>query len=121
MLDLSGQAKAATTADGRPPEHPAEDADAGGLFGGEVFVRVFVGVLAANAQAAARGAVEVFDAEHAVVVEGVNLAVFDVGGAAVDAEGKTPLPAAIESALRNLGCGHISPEVTPYIHGAMNQ
>lgn len=34
--------------------------------------------------------------------------------------GKTPLPAAIESALRELGCDHISPEVTPYIHGNMN-
>ena len=43
-----------------------------------------------------------------------------LGGAAVDGEGKTPLPAAIESALRELGCGHISPEVTPYIHGNMN-
>lgn len=40
---------------------------------------------------------------------------------AVNDEGKAPLPAAIESALRNLGCGHISPEVTPYIHGNMNQ
>ena len=39
---------------------------------------------------------------------------------AVDDKGKTPLPAAIESALRELGCGHISPEVTPYIHGNMN-
>ena len=44
-----------------------------------------------------------------------------LGGTAVDDEGKTPLPAAIESALRDLGCGHISPEVTPYIHGNMNQ
>ena len=44
-----------------------------------------------------------------------------LGGSEIDAEGKTPLPAAIESALRNLGCGHISPEATPYIHGAMNQ
>ena len=43
-----------------------------------------------------------------------------LGGGAVDAEGKAPLPAAIESALRELGCGHISPEVTPYIHGNMN-
>lgn len=43
-----------------------------------------------------------------------------LGGTAVDAEGKTPLPAAIESALRGLGCDHISPEVTPYIHGNMN-
>ena len=43
-----------------------------------------------------------------------------LGGATVDGEGKTPLPAAIESALRELGCGHISPEVTPYIHGNMN-
>ena len=34
--------------------------------------------------------------------------------------GLTPLPAAIESALRGLGCDHISPEVTPYIHGNMN-
>ena len=44
-----------------------------------------------------------------------------LGGATVNAEGKTPLPAAIESALRELGCAHISPEVTPYIHGNMNQ
>ena len=43
-----------------------------------------------------------------------------LGGAAVDDKGKTLLPAAIESALRELGCDHISPEVTPYIHGAMN-
>ena len=43
-----------------------------------------------------------------------------LGGATVDSEGKTPLPAAIESALRELGCAHISPEVTPYIHGNMN-
>ena len=43
-----------------------------------------------------------------------------LGGNAVDAEGKTPLPAVIESALRELGCDHISPEVTPYIHGNMN-
>lgn len=42
------------------------------------------------------------------------------GGATVDGEGKTPLPAAIESALCELGCAHISPEVTPYIHGNMN-
>ena len=44
-----------------------------------------------------------------------------LGGAAVDDKGKTPLPAAIESALRELGCDHMSPEVTPYIHGNMNQ
>lgn len=44
-----------------------------------------------------------------------------LGSTAVNDEGKAPLPAAIESALRNLGCGHISPEVTPYIHGNMNQ
>ena len=43
-----------------------------------------------------------------------------LGGTAVDAEGKTPLPATIESALRNLGCSDISPEVAPYIHGNMN-
>ncbi|MFB0916531.1 MAG: hypothetical protein QMB49_00855, partial [Collinsella sp.] len=43
-----------------------------------------------------------------------------LGGAAVDDKGKTPLPAVIESALRELGCDHISPEVTPYIHGNMN-
>ena len=43
-----------------------------------------------------------------------------LGSTAVNDEGKAPLPAAIESALRNLGCGHISPEVTPYIHGNMN-
>ena len=43
-----------------------------------------------------------------------------LGGAAIDDKGKTPLPAVIESALRELGCDHISPEVTPYIHGNMN-
>lgn len=43
-----------------------------------------------------------------------------LGSAAVDGEGKTPLPAAIESALRELGCGRISPKVTPYVHGNMN-
>ena len=43
-----------------------------------------------------------------------------LGRTAVNDEGKAPLPAAIESALRNLGCGHISHEVTPYIHGNMN-
>ncbi len=43
-----------------------------------------------------------------------------LGGAPVDANGSTALPGAIESSLRNLGCGHISPEVTPYIHGNMN-
>ena len=43
-----------------------------------------------------------------------------LGGAAIDDKGKTPLPAVIESALRELGCYHISPEVTPYIHGNMN-
>lgn len=44
-----------------------------------------------------------------------------LGGTPVDAKGKTPLPAAIGAALRDLGCGHISPEVSPYIHGNMNQ
>ena len=43
-----------------------------------------------------------------------------LGGVAVDDKGKTPLPAAIESALRELGCDHISTEVTHYIHGNMN-
>ena len=43
-----------------------------------------------------------------------------LGGTAVNDESKTPLPAAIEAALRNLGCGHISPKVAPYIHGNMN-
>ena len=43
-----------------------------------------------------------------------------LGGSTVDNEGKTPLPAVIESALRELGCGHIFLEVTPYIHGNMN-
>ena len=49
-----------------------------------------------------------------------KIAALGIGGNAVDAEGKTPLPAVIESALRELGCDHISPEVTPYIHGNMN-
>lgn len=44
-----------------------------------------------------------------------------LGGTAVNDGGKAPLPAAIEAALRELGCGHISSEVSPYIHGNMNQ
>ncbi len=29
-------------------------------------------------------------------------------------------PAITIETMRELGCGHISPEVTPYIHGNMN-
>lgn len=36
-----------------------------------------------------------------------------LGGTAVDAEGKTPLPATIESALHELGCDHVSPRSPP--------
>ncbi|MFR7733310.1 MAG: hypothetical protein ACLU7D_08105 [Collinsella sp.] len=36
-----------------------------------------------------------------------------LGGATVDGEGKTPLPAAIESALRELGCGPHLPRGHP--------
>ena len=43
--------------------------------------------MAAQAQSVAGDAVQVFDAEHAVVFEGVDLAVDDVGQAAVDGEG----------------------------------
>ena len=34
--------------------------------------------------------------------------------------GRTKSIAAIEAAMRELGCDHVSPEVTPYIHGNMN-
>lgn len=43
-----------------------------------------------------------------------------LGGGIVDASGKTAMPASVEAELRRLGCGHVSPEVAPYIHGNMN-
>lgn len=74
---------------GGPPEHPADDLEVlfKALFVGEVFVRVFVGVVAAHAQAAAGAVVEVFDAEHAVVFDGVDFTVGDLAAASVDGEG----------------------------------
>ena len=53
----------------------------------EDFVGVGGAVVAAQAQSVAGDSVEVFDAEHAVVFEGVDLAVDDLGQAAVDGEG----------------------------------
>lgn len=78
----------AAVVEGGPPEDPAEDVDVlfVDLFGGEDFVRVFGGVVAAQAQGAAGEAVEVFHAQHAVVFEGVHFAVDDVGAAAVYAD-----------------------------------
>lgn len=43
-----------------------------------------------------------------------------LGSASVDPQGATTLPGTVEAKLRELGCGHISPEVKPYIHGHMN-
>ena len=74
--------------EGGPPEHPAQYPDVlrFDLFGAEDFVRVGGAVVAAQAQAVAGDSVEVFDAQHAVVFEGVDLAVDDLGEAAVDGE-----------------------------------
>lgn len=70
-------------------EYPADDLEAlfEALLMVEVFVRVFTGVVAAHAQAAARTVVEVFDAQHAVVFDGVDFTVDDLGAASVDGEG----------------------------------
>lgn len=43
-----------------------------------------------------------------------------LGGTVVSPTSTTTLPASVERKLRELGCGHISPEVKPYIHGHMN-
>ena len=43
-----------------------------------------------------------------------------LGGGAVSETGSCPMPASVEAELRRLGCGHVSPQVTPYIHGNMN-
>lgn len=74
--------------EGGPPEHPAQDVDVllEALVVGQEFVGVFVAVVAADAQAAAGSVVEVFDAQHAVVFEGVDLAVDDLRAAAVDGQ-----------------------------------
>lgn len=75
--------------EGGPPEHPAHDLKVlfEALLVGEVFVGMFAGVVAAHAQAAAGAVVEVFDAQHAVVFDGVDFAVGDLAAAAVDGEG----------------------------------
>ena len=79
----------AAVVEGGPPEYPADDLEAllEAFLVVEVFVRVFAGVVAAHAQAAARAVVEVFDAQHAVVFDGVDFAVDDLGAASVDGEG----------------------------------
>ena len=56
------------------------------LCGVEDFVRVFGAVVAAQAQAVAGHAVQVFDAQHAVVFDGVDLAVNHLGQTAVDGD-----------------------------------
>lgn len=78
----------AAVVEGGPPEHPADDLEVlfEALIEGQVFVGVFAGVVAAHAQAAAGAVVEVFDAQHVVVFDGVDFAVDDLGAAAVDGE-----------------------------------
>ena len=44
-----------------------------------------------------------------------------LGGMPVDASGSIPLPGSVETALRQRGCGHIAPQVRPYVHGNMNE
>ena len=56
------------------------------LRGAKDFVRVFGAVVAAQAQGVAGHAVQVFDAQHAVVFDGVDFAVDHLGQAAVDAD-----------------------------------
>lgn len=72
-----------------PPENPAQNPYLLRLYfcGVESFVRVFPRVLAAQAQAVVGQAVDVFDAQHAVLFEGVDFTVDDLGQAAVDGNG----------------------------------
>ena len=79
----------AAVVEGGPPEYPAHYLEVllEAFVVGEVFVRVFAGVVAAHAQTAARAVVEVFDAQHAAVFDGVDFAVDDLGAAFVDGEG----------------------------------
>ena len=48
---------------------------------------MFTGIVATHPQPTARSVVEVFDAQHAVVFYGIDLAVDDLGAASVDGEG----------------------------------
>ncbi|MNP62871.1 hypothetical protein D3C76_1582030 [compost metagenome] len=57
------------------------------LFCAEDFVGIATAVVAAQTQGAAWEAVQVFDAQHAVMFQGVDLAVDDLGQAAVDGQG----------------------------------
>lgn len=57
------------------------------LFGAEDFVGVRGAVVAAQAQSVAGDAVQVFDTQHPVVLKRIDMAVDDLGQAAVDGEG----------------------------------
>ena len=76
-----------------PPEYPAQNPYLLCLHFScvEKFVRVFQPVLAAQAQAVVGQAVDVSDAQHAVLFEGVDFTVDDLGQAAVDGDGGAAL------------------------------
>lgn len=78
----------AAVVEGGPPEDPAQDVYVllEALIVSQEFVGMFVAVVAADAQAAAGAVVEVFDAQHAVVFEGVDFAVDDLRAATVDGQ-----------------------------------
>ncbi|MNF96164.1 hypothetical protein D3C84_789450 [compost metagenome] len=57
------------------------------LFGAEDLVGIRSTVVAAQAQSVAGDSVEVFDAQHPVMLKRIDLAVDDLGQAAVDGEG----------------------------------
>ncbi|MOA36433.1 hypothetical protein D3C78_1579560 [compost metagenome] len=78
-------------------------------------------VLAADPQAAAGQAVEVLHAQHAVVVEGVDLAVDDVGGATVDADGGAVHDQAFHAATADGGAGGIALEHAGLAQGGLGE
>lgn len=76
---------------GRPPEHPTQHPDVllFDLCGPEDFIRVLGAVVAAQSQGVARQSVQVLDAQHAVMFDGVDLAIDYLGQATVNRQGRT--------------------------------
>lgn len=83
----------ATVIERRPPEDPPQNLNVLRLhlFGAEDLVRVLGAIVAAQAQTAARQAIQVFHPEHAVVFEGVHFPVDDLHAAAINADQRTVL------------------------------
>ena len=61
------------------------------MFGTEDFVRVFLAVVATQTQTVFGLAVDVFDAQHAVLFQGINFAVHDVSQAAINSNRRAAL------------------------------